>query len=74
MDKIRITHEETTNICETEVGKLKGIDNFGDLGVDGRAILRKILKKCDSMDCIHLAQYNVQRRSFTNAIMNQRVA
>jgi hypothetical protein len=29
------------------VGNLKGRDHLGDLGIDGRIILKWILKKCD---------------------------
>jgi hypothetical protein len=47
---------------------------LGDPGVDGRIILRWILKKCDeSMDWIELAQDRDRWRAVVNAVMNLRV-
>jgi len=47
-------------------------DHWGDLGVDGRIILRWIFRKWD-MDWIELAQDRDRWRALVNAVMNIRV-
>jgi hypothetical protein len=39
----------TTFLSET----LKRIEQFEDIGVDGRIICKRILKKQEDVDCIH---------------------
>ena len=49
-------------------------DHLGDPGVDGRIILRWILRKWDlgGMDWINLAQDRDRWRAVVNAVMNLR--
>ena len=56
-------------------GNLREKDHLGDPGVDGRIILRCILKKWDvrSMDWIELVQDRDRQRRLVNAVMNLRV-
>jgi len=57
-------------------GNLKERDLMGDLGVDGRIILRWIIRKWDvgDMDWIELAQDRDRWRALANAIMKFRVS
>jgi hypothetical protein len=49
-------------------------DHLEDLGVDGRIILKWILKKWDGgMDWIDMAQDSDSWRAFVSAVMNLRV-
>jgi hypothetical protein len=53
---------------------LKERDHWGDPGVDGRIILRRIFKVgCGDMDCIELAQVRVRWRALVNAVMKLQV-
>jgi hypothetical protein len=57
-------------------GNLKERDQWGDPGIDGKIILRWILKKWDVgvwMDWIELAQDRDRWQALVNAIMNFRV-
>jgi len=56
-------------------GKLRERGHLGDPGVDGRIILRRILRKlgCGGMEWIELAQGRDRCRAFVNAVMNLRV-
>ena len=51
------------------VGKHGGKDHWGDLGVDGRIILRWIFRKLD-VDWIDLAHDRNRWRALVNAVMN----
>jgi len=52
-------------------GNLREIDNVEDLGVNGRIILRWILRKWDGgMDWIDLAQDRDRWQALVNMIMN----
>jgi len=50
-------------------------DHWGDRGIDGRIILRWIIRKWDvgGMDWIMLAQDRDRWRALVNAVMNLRV-
>jgi hypothetical protein len=56
-------------------GNLRGRDHWGDLGVDGRIILRWIFRKWvwAGMDWIELDQDRDRWRALVNAVMNLRV-
>jgi hypothetical protein len=50
---------------------MKGRDNLGDMGVDGKIILKCILNKLgEDVDWIHLIQNRVQWRALGNIVMN----
>jgi hypothetical protein len=53
------------------VGKPEG--HLENLCIDGRIILKKIIKKCGSTDCISVAQDRDGWRAVVNAVMNLRV-
>jgi hypothetical protein len=56
------------------LGDLRGGDHLGDPDVDGRIILKWVLKKWDGkMDWIELAQDRDRWRALVNAVMNLRV-
>jgi hypothetical protein len=56
-------------------GKLREIDPVEDLGLDGRIILKLILKKWDGeIQWIDLAQKGNRWRAFLNAVLNLRVS
>jgi hypothetical protein len=56
-------------------GDLREGDHLGDLGVDGRIMLKCIFKKWDGgMDWIELAQDRDRWRAVVNAVMNFRVS
>jgi hypothetical protein len=58
------------------VGKTEGKSHLGDLGLDGRIILRWIFRKwvvCGDMDWIELAQDRDRWRALVYAVMNLRV-
>jgi hypothetical protein len=50
------------------VGKLKGSNNFGDLDVDGRIILRTVVKKGMTMRTIQNAQDMIQMDGAENTV------
>jgi hypothetical protein len=53
------------------VGRPEGGDHLGDPGIDGRIILKWILKKWDGgMHWIELAQDRDRWRALVNAVMN----
>jgi hypothetical protein len=52
---------------------LKGRVNLGDIGVDGRIMLKLILKKLDIRALFVLALYWVQSRDLMNTVINDRV-
>jgi hypothetical protein len=56
-------------------GNLTEKGHLGDPGVNGRIILRWILKKWDMrvMDCVEVAQDRDRRRTLVNTVMNHRV-
>ena len=56
-------------------GKLRDRDHLEDQGVDGRIILKCILKKWEwgGRDCFTLAQNRDRWRALVNAVMNRRV-
>ena len=56
-------------------GSLRERDHWGDLGVDGRIILRWIFRKWDVgyMDWIGLAEVRDRWRTLVSAVMNLRV-
>jgi hypothetical protein len=55
------------------VGRPEGSDHLGDLRVDGRIILKWILKNWNGgMDWIDLAQVRDRWRAVVNAVMNLR--
>jgi hypothetical protein len=53
-------------------GNLMEKDHWGDPGVDGRIILRRIFRKWDvgGMDWIELAQVRDKWRALVNAVMD----
>ena len=57
------------------MGRSEGNNDFEDLGVDGRIILKRILKKCDldSVGWIDLYQDRDRWRALVNVAMNLRV-
>jgi hypothetical protein len=52
---------------------LRERDYWGDPGLDGRKILRRILRKCGGVDWIELDQDRDRWRALVNAVMNLRV-
>ena len=56
-------------------GNLREIDHLEDPGVDGRMILRRVLRKWDvgGIDWIELAEDRDRWRAVVNAVMNLRV-
>jgi hypothetical protein len=54
-------------------GDPRGDDHLGDPGIDGRIILKLVLKKWDGMDRIELSQDTDRWRAVVNAVMNLRV-
>jgi len=47
---------------------------LGDLGVDGRIVLKLILEiRCEGVDWIHLAQDRDQWRALVNTVVELRV-
>ena len=53
------------------MGRPEERDNLEDLGVDGRIILKCILKKCgEGMDCIYLVQDMDRWRALVIAVLN----
>ena len=56
-------------------GNLREREHLGDLGIDGRLMLRWISRKWDvgGMDWIELAQDRDRWRALVNAVMNLRV-
>jgi len=67
--------EERRGVYRVLVGKPEGKNHLGDPGVDGRIILRWILRKWNvgGMDWIELAQDRNRWPAFVNAVMNLRV-
>jgi hypothetical protein len=54
--------------------KLRKRDHMGDTDIDGRTILRWMLRKWDGvMDWIDLAQDRDRRRALVNVVMNLHV-
>jgi hypothetical protein len=50
---------------------LKGRDLLGDLGIDGKVIVRHLRKTgCKGVDWIHLAQDRVQWQALVSTVMN----
>jgi len=47
---------------------------LGELGIDGRKILKFILNIVENVDWIHLLQSKVQWRAFVNMVTNFRVS
>ena len=65
---------ERKGACSILMGKPEERVDLEDPGVDGRIILKYILKKCDgAMDWIDLAQDRDRWWAPTNAVMNLRV-
>jgi hypothetical protein len=53
---------------------LRESNHLGDPGVDGRIVLKWILKECDGgMDWIELAQDRDRWRAVVTAVMNLRI-
>jgi hypothetical protein len=62
---------ERRNPYKMLVGNLREIDNYEDLLVDGRIILKRILKRQgNDVDWIHLAHDRAQWRALVNTVIN----
>ena len=63
---------EITGVYRDLVGKPEGKKHLGDLGVNGRIILKKYLQEvgCVCMDWIDLARDWDRWRTLVNAVMN----
>ena len=54
-------------------GDMGGRDHLEDLGIDGRTVLKSILKTgCNDVDSIELAQNMDEWRAVVNSVMNLR--
>jgi hypothetical protein len=66
------TNGEKRNAYRILVGKAEGRRPLEDQDVGGWTILKWILERWDSMDCIDLAQNMDQWRALVNTVMNLR--
>jgi hypothetical protein len=59
MNGAYITNMKYQKCVQNLVGKMKGKHNFQDLNVDGRAVLKHILKECGGT---HLVSLRIESR------------
>ena len=66
--------EDRRGACRVSLEEMRKRDDLKDIDVDGRIILKLILRiKFGGIDCIDIAQDRDKRRAVVNAVMNLQV-